>query len=288
VNRVWQEYFGRGLVVTSEDFGRQGERPSHPELLDWLAGGFQQQGWSLKKLHSQIVTSATYRQSSRVGDELQSRDPSNALLARQSRLRLPAELIRDSALAVSGLLYPAIGGRSIRPPQPEGLTDLGYASQLRWQESQGKDRYRRGLYVLFQRTVPYPQLVNFDAPDSNVTTCRRTRSNTPLQALNLLNDSVFVEAAQALAARALREAPAQFNTRLQRVFRLALIRSPGPREEEWLAEYYRKQLQAMEREPALAAALAPAEASGATPAEAAAWTALSSALLNLDEFITRE
>jgi hypothetical protein len=212
VNRVWQEYFGRGLVRTSEDFGTQGEKPSHPELLDWLAAGFQQTGWSLKTLHKQIVTSATYRQSSTFRPELQGRDPGNTLLARQMRLRLPAELIRDSALAASGLLYPVIGGKSIRPPQPAGLTDLGYASSLRWQESQGQDRYRRGLYIL-QRTVPYPQLANFDAPDSNVAACRRTRSNTPLQALNLLNDPVFVEAAQALAARTLREAVRIFVTR---------------------------------------------------------------------------
>ena len=288
VNRIWQEYFGRGLVRTSEDFGTQGEKPSHPELLDWLAAGFQQNSWSLKKLHRRIVTSATYRQSSNFRPELQSRDPGNTLLARQTRLRLPAELIRDSALAASGLLYPAIGGRSIRPPQPAGLTDLGYASSLRWQESQGRDRYRRGLYILFQRTVPYPQLANFDAPDSNVTTCRRTRSNTPLQALNLLNDPVFVEAAQALAARTLREAPAEFSSRLQHAFRLALIRPPSPRERDWLADYYQKQLLAVEKEPAMAAALAPSEAAGAAPTEAAAWTALSSVLLNLDEFITRE
>ena len=228
VNRVWQEYFGRGLVRTSEDFGTQGEKPSHPELLDWLAAGFQQSGWSLKKLHKRIVTSATYRQSSNFRPELQGRDPGNTLLARQTRLRLPAELIRDSALAASGLLYPAIGGKSIRPPQPAGLTDLGYASSLRWQESQGRDRYRRGLYILFQRTVPYPQLANFDAPDSNVAACRRTRSNTPLQALNLLNDPVFVEAAQALAARTLREAPAEFSSRAQHAFQLVLVRALLP------------------------------------------------------------
>ncbi|HEU0008132.1 MAG TPA: PSD1 and planctomycete cytochrome C domain-containing protein, partial [Terriglobia bacterium] len=288
VNRIWQEYFGRGLVRTSEDFGTQGEKPSHPELLDWLAAGFQQTGWSLKNLHKQIVTSATYRQSSDFRPELQGRDPGNTLLARQMRLRLPAELIRDSALAASGLLYPVIGGKSIRPPQPAGLTDLGYASSLRWQESQGQDRYRRGLYILFQRTVPYPQLANFDAPDSNVTACRRTRSNTPLQALNLLNDPVFVEAAQALAARTLREAPPQFVPRVQHAFQLVLTRLPNPREQDWLAEYYQRQLQALEKEPAMATALAPPEPAGATPTEAAAWTAVSSVLLNLDEFITRE
>ena len=288
VNRVWQEYFGRGLVRTSEDFGTQGEKPSHPELLDWLAAGFQQSGWSQKRLHKRIVTSATYRQSSTFRPELQGRDPGNTLLARQTRLRLPAELIRDSALAASGLLYPAIGGKSIRPPQPAGLTDLGYASSLRWQESQGRDRYRRGLYILFQRTVPYPQLANFDAPDSNVASCRRTRSNTPLQALNLLNDPVFVEAAQALAARTLREAPAEFSSRMQHAFQLVLVRPPSPREQEWLADYYQRQLQALEKEPAMATALAPPEPAGATPKEAAAWTALSSVLLNLDEFMTRE
>jgi hypothetical protein len=198
VNRVWQEYFGQGLVKTSEDFGTQGDRPTHPELLDWLAVDFMDSGWSLKHMHRLIVTSKTYKQSSNARPELENRDPNNALLARQSRLRLPAELIRDEALSTSGLLYPEVGGPSVRPPQPKGVSEIGYSGS-HWEESRGKDRYRRGLYIHFQRTTPYPLLANFDAPKGTVTACRRLRTDTPLQALNLLNDPVFLEAAQALA-----------------------------------------------------------------------------------------
>ncbi|MDW8356044.1 MAG: PSD1 and planctomycete cytochrome C domain-containing protein [Bryobacterales bacterium] len=286
VNRIWQELFGRGLVLTSEDFGTQGERPSHPELLDWLAVEFMDRGWSIKQTIRLIVTSATYRQSSNARPELESRDPDNRLLARQSRLRLQAELIRDSALAVSGLLNPEIGGRSIRPPQPADLEKLGYANSVKWPESQGKDRYRRGVYIHFQRTVPYPQLMNFDAPDANVACSRRRRSNTPLQALNLLNDPVFFEAAIALADRVLREAPPRTEARLEYAFRLCLARSPSPRERERLMRFFNEQLDLMKAD-AKAAALYPA-AGGADPAEGAAWTAVSRVLLNLDEFITRE
>ena len=201
VNRMWQDFFGSGLVRSSEDFGAQGEKPSHPELLDWLACEFEDRGWSMKRMHKLIVMSAAYRQSSAVRKDLEARDPGNALLARQSRLRLPAELIRDEALSVSGLLNPAIGGKSVRPPQPAGVAELGYANNVKWVESKGADRYRRGMYIHFQRTTPYPMLMNFDEPDSNTSCTRRRRSNTPLQSLNLLNDPVFFEAAQALAAR---------------------------------------------------------------------------------------
>ena len=206
VNRMWQEFFGRGLVRTSEDFGFQGEKPSHPELLDWLAADFIKGGWRIKRMHKQIVMSATYRQSSAARPELVERDPDNSLLARQNRLRLPAEAIRDSALRAAGLLTERIGGRSVYPPQPKGVMELTYAWDTdRWKESQGSDKYRRGLYTFFQRTAPYPQMMNFDAPDSNVSVSRRSRSNTPLQALNLLNDPVFLEAANAFAARIERE-----------------------------------------------------------------------------------
>ncbi|MGH9673463.1 MAG: PSD1 and planctomycete cytochrome C domain-containing protein, partial [Bryobacteraceae bacterium] len=156
VNRYWQEFFGRGLVRTSEDFGSKGEPASHPELLDWLASEFLRSGWSAKTMHRLIVTSATYRQSSRMRPDLDERDPDNILLARQGRLRLPAELIRDSALSAAGLLNPAIGGRSVRPPQPKGVAELGYANSVKWEQSGGPDRYRRGLYIHFQRTTPYP------------------------------------------------------------------------------------------------------------------------------------
>jgi len=288
VNRIWQEYFGRGIVRTSDDFGMQGEKPSHPELLDFLASELINRHWSLKQIHRMIVTSAVYRQSSNARTELQTRDPDNALLARQARLRLSAELIRDSALAVSGLLYPAIGGRSVRPPQPAGLAELGYANQVKWVESPGKGIYRRGLYILFQRTVPYPQLINFDAPNANLPACRRERSNTPLQALNLLNDPVFVEAARALAVRVLREGSGNFAGRLDFVFQLCLARKPDTREREWLTEYYEQQKRMLEKEPISATTIFPVEIPGVTGVEAAAWAGLCSVLLNLDQFITRE
>ena len=168
VNRLWQEFFGQGLVRTSDDFGMQGDKPVYPELLDWLAVEFRESGWNVKHLQRLIVTSAVYRQSSTVRPELETKDPANTLLARQSRLRLPAEQIRDAALAASGLLAPEIGGPSIRPSQPAGVAELAYANSVKWVESQGVDQYRRGLYIHFQRTTPYPLLVNFDAPKGNV------------------------------------------------------------------------------------------------------------------------
>jgi hypothetical protein len=260
VNRMWQEFFGAGLVRTSEDFGTQGDQPTHPELLDWLAVEFMDRGWSMKSMHRLIVTSATYRQSSRVREDLKERDPDNRLLARQSRLRLSAELIRDAALQASGLLYPAVGGKSIRPVQPESISKLTYANGAPWQESEGPDRYRRGLYIHYQRTSPYPQLVNFDEPDSNTACARRRRSNSPLQALNLLNDPVFVEAAQALAARALTEA-LEGPARLDRLFRVCLSRPPDPAERDRIATFFDQRKSLFE---------------------------LARALMNLDEFITRE
>ena len=285
VNRFWQEFFGRGLVRTSDDFGAQGEKPSHPELLDWLAGSFIDSGWRVKALHKLIVASAAYRQSSAARPDVDPRDPSNTLVARQSRLRLPAESVRDSALSVSELLYTSIGGKSVRPAIPKGVVEVSYGSSIKWPESTGRDRYRRGLYTLFQRTVPYPMLVNFDAPDANTAACRRERSNTPLQALNLLNDPVFVEAAQALAARVLRESSPG---RVDRLFEIALGRTPSPREREWVDAYLRRQVQLLEQNPKQAGELFPVDLPGHARVETAAWTALSSAILNLDEFITRE
>jgi hypothetical protein len=290
VNRFWQELFGRGLVETSQDFGTRGERPTQPELLDWLACEFMTSGWDLKRLHKLIVTSATYRQSSAARKDLQERDPSNKLLARQARLRLPAELIRDEALSVSGLLNTSIGGKSVRPPMPPGVVELGIAYQfgVRWNESSGADRYRRGLYVFFQRTVPYPQLMTFDAPNSLLACSRRERSTTPLQALNLLNDPVFFEAAQVLATRVLRERQGSLADRLDYAFRLCLARAPRPEEKERLVRYYQQQKQLLNWDPASIDLLFLAkELKGVNAAEAAAWTVLGSALLNLDEFITR-
>jgi len=288
VNRMWQELFGRGLVRTSEDFGTQGEKPSHPELLDWLASEFIEGGWSLKRMHRLMVTSATYRQSSRRRPDVESRDPDNVMLARQSRLRLSAELIRDSALAASGLLNPALGGKSIRPPLPAGVAELGYASGVKWEPTQGAERYRRGLYIHLQRTVPYPQLMTFDAPDAYLTCSRRQRSNTPLQALNLLNDPLFFEAAQGLALRMVREAGPGLAARLDHGFRLCLGRPPTPAEREQMGGYLDRQIGLLRRNPKEARALFPLAADGVDPVDAAAWAGAARVILNLDEFMTRE
>ena len=288
VNRAWQEFFGRGLVETSEDFGTRSQPPSHPELLDWLANEFMASGWNMKRMHKLIVESATYRQSSKARPDLQARDPYNKLLARQVRLRLTAELIRDNALAVSGLLGPEIGGKSIEPPLPAGFFDFGFIVGPRWTESQGPERYRRGLYIKFLRTTPYPQLLNFDAPDRFLSCTRRERSTTPLQALNLLNDPVFVEAAQALAVRLLRQRFESVEDRLSFAFRLCLGRDPKPQERQRLVEYYEEQKTILEKQPELADQLFPAkQLEGVDHREAAIWVGVSRLLLNLDEFISR-
>jgi len=287
VNRVWQEYFGRGLVFTSEDFGTRGERPTHPELLDWLSAEFMDRGWRFKSLHRLIVTSATYRQSSKVRQDLKERDPDNLLLARQTRLRLPAEAIRDTALSAAGLLMPAVGGPGVRPPQPKGVTELSYANSVKWPESTGPDRYRRGLYIFFQRTVPYPQLMTFDAPDAVMACSRRGRSTTPLQALNLLNDPVFLEAAQSLGVRVLREAPV-FEDRLKLAFRLCLGRDPKTKELAAMSRHYQTEMTALRANPEEASYLHPHNMTGVSAAEGGAWTVMARVLLNLDEFLHRE
>ena len=261
MNRVWQHYFGRGLVTTSDDFGTQGDRPSHPELLDWLATEFARQKWSLKAMHRLIVSSATYRQSSRVTPVLLDKDPENVLLARSPRYRVEAEIVRDIVLTASGLLNPEIGGPSVFQPQPPGITDLSRGN-LPWVASTGRDRYRRGLYTFWKRTSPYPGLTVFDAPTAETATVRRTRSNSPLQALTTLNDEVFVEAAHALAARVLKDAPNDDRARLRRAFRLCLAREPDATEYDLLASQL------------------------ARPGDA--WFHVARALLNLDETITRE
>ncbi len=235
VNRVWQRYFGRGLVETENDFGLQGARPTHPELLDWLASEFVRQGWSLKPLHRLIVTSATYRQASTLRPDLAEHDPNNYLLARQSRLRLDAEVIRDTALEVSGLLSPEVGGPSVFPPQPDGVMNLGQMRRA-WTADKGPDRYRRGLYTYFWRATPHPLLMVFDAPDSTRACTRRVRSNTPLQALMLLNDEAFFEFARALADRVLTQGPEDADARLSYAFRLALARDPSEAERDRLRE----------------------------------------------------
>ena len=288
VNRVWQELFGTGLVRSSENFGTQGDQPSHPELLDWLASEFVEQGWSWKRLIKTIAMSATYRQSSDARPDLAAIDPVNALLARQERLRLPAELIRDSALAVSGLLDTRIGGRSVRPPQPEGARRMGSSGDGGWKVSEGSDRYRRGMYIQYQRMSPYPLLTAFDMPDTYESACRRGRTNTPLQALNLLNDPVFLESAQALAARVLTEFDGDLGDRIRQVFRLCLARDPDPPEMDSLQTSWERQHAILEETPESVERLFAVQLPGVSQLDAATWVGLGSALLNLDEFLTRE
>jgi mono/diheme cytochrome c family protein len=264
VNRLWQHYFGLGLVETDNDFGTQGTPPSHPELLDWLATEFVRQGWGLKAMHRLIVTSATYRQASKARPELATVDARNRLLARQVRLRLEAEVVRDAALGASGLLSHKLGGPSVFPPQPDGIYRFTQIDK-NWKPSGGPDRYRRGLYTFFWRSAPHPSLTVFDAPDASTACTRRNRSNTPLQALTLLNDQGQYEFAQALAARVLREGGADDGARLRYAFRLCLARAPKERERQRLAELLAR------------------EGKGAE-----AWVTVARVLLNLDEFITRE
>ena len=287
VNRIWQRYFGIGIVETENDFGTQGTPPSHPELLDWLASELVSGGWSLKQLHRLIVTSATYRQASDHRAELGTRDPRNRLLARQSRVRLEAEIIRDSGLAVSGLLAPELGGPSVFPPQPAGV---GQQTQVdrQWQADKGANRYRRGMYTHFWRTAPHPGLVLFDAPDSTMTCTRRNRSNTPLQALTLLNDEGFAEMARALAARVLREADT-LPERVRRAYQLTLARAPDGDETEYLQGFVAEMVEDFRRNAVDAREFSHAQdGSSDEVALLAAWTAAGRVLMNLDEFITRE
>jgi len=290
MNRLWEGHFGRGLVETSEDFGTQGEPPTHPELLDWLATEFLRRGWSLKAMHRLMVTSATYRQRAQVAPALAERDPDNRLLARGVRLRLTAELVRDSALAVGGLLDPKLGGPSVFPMQPEGIWNIPYSSD-RWVTSAGGDQYRRGVYTFWRRTAPYATFATFDAPSREVCTVRRPRTNTPLQALATLNDPAFTVASAGLARRILREGGPTVRSRLGYGFRCALARRPTAEERAHLAELYWAALRQFRADPAAAEAAAVA---GLGPpdgehgwAEAAAWTVVANVLLNLDEALTR-
>jgi hypothetical protein len=287
VNRLWQHYFGKGLVETENDFGTQGLPPTHPQLLDWLATEFIKTR-SLKAMHRLIVTSATYRQASKARPDLAAVDAPNRLLARQTRLRLDAEIVRDNALAASGLLSRRIGGPGVYPPQPDGIYQFTQVS-FAWKTSLGEDRFRRGLYTYFKRSAPYPALAVFDAPDGINACTRRIRSNTPLQALTLLNDQAFLEMAQGLARRVL-AGPASQSERLKLAFRLCLAREPRPAEARRLLQYLAEQLEEFQAAPDDARAFLQAEPAeeGLDVAQRAAWTALARVLLNLDEFITRE
>ncbi|MBI2424961.1 MAG: DUF1549 domain-containing protein [Candidatus Hydrogenedentes bacterium] len=286
-NRFWEYLFGKGLARTSEDFGTRSEPPTHPELLDWLAAQFRDGGWNTKDFIRLIVNSSAYRQASTVRPELVAQDPENRLLARQNRFRVEAEITRDLFLASSGLLNDAIGGPSVRPPLPAGVADLGYAGSVKWEESAGADKYRRGLYIFFQRTVAYPMLMAFDCPDSNVTTLKRNRSNTPLQALTLLNDPVFVECAQALG-RQIASAPT-VETKIAEAYRRCLTREPAPREMDTLMNLVAEEMRAYAESPEAAATLAGnGWPEGITPEDRAACTVLARTIMNLDEFVTRE
>jgi mono/diheme cytochrome c family protein len=296
VNRVWQQLFGRGIVLTSDDFGKQGDLPSHPELLDWLASDFVECGWNLKHVTRRIVNSSAYRQSSALRPELTERDPENILLGRQSRRRVESEIIRDVALSASGLLATRIGGPSVRPPQPAEYATITYAGSAKWTESPGVDRYRRGMYTFFQRTSPYPMLMTFDTPDTNECAVRRMTSNTPLQALTLWNDPVFTEAAQSLGLRIVREVGSSGNdeatarVRAQQAFRLALSRDSSDAELADVLTLHQAHLATCRADDKASAAIVGKQQlpPGVTTADAAAWIGVARALINLDEFITRD
>jgi hypothetical protein len=290
VNRFWEQIFGVGIVRTSEDFGSQGELPTHPELLDWVATEFVASGWDVKALLKLMVTSATYCQSSRVTPELLERDPDNLLLARGPRVRIPAEEVRDQALWVSGLLSHKMYGPPVRPPQPSlGLT-AAFGGSLDWKTSEGEDRYRRALYIEWRRTNPYASLATFDAPNREVCALRRPRSNTPLQALVTLNDPVYVEAAQALGRR-MALAPGDLAAKATVGFRLCLTRPPREPELRRLLEFYGVAHDQYVQQPDKARQLA-CEPLGPLPegsntVELAAWSAVGNVLLNLDEVLMR-
>jgi mono/diheme cytochrome c family protein len=266
VNRMWQHYFGRGLVETENDFGTQGRLPTHPELLDWLAAEFVRSGWSTKTMHRLIVTSAAYRQASTARSELAEKDPNNLLLGRQNRLRVEAEIVRDAALCASGLLCDKIGGPGVYPPQPKELFSFTQASKG-WPESRGEDRYRRGMYTFIWRQSQHPLLTTFDGADAQTACTRRNRSNTPLQALHLANDPVFVELAEGLGKRILKEGPVNDAGRIDFAFELCFSRKPLTSERDRVLRY-RNSLEA------------------STPEKA--WMMVARVLLNLDEFIVRE
>jgi hypothetical protein len=284
MNYQWAAFFGRGIVRTVEDFGYSGERPSNPELLDYLATSLVEHGWSMKAMHRAIVTSATYRQASQVSPELLVKDPENRLLARGPRVRVEAEMIRDSVLKASGLLYERIGGPSVFPPQPPGVSSEGAYGGLDWKPSPGGDRYRRGLYTFTKRTAPFAMTVTFDGPSGEVCVARREMSNSPLQALTLLNDPAFVEGSQALGAL-LAQAQGTIEARIGRLYRLCLSRGPERDELSVLTHFFENQRARLERKELDAAKIA----GGGRPdaIERAAWTLLSRAILNLDEAVTK-
>ena len=295
INRFWQDVFGVGIVETAEDFGTQGIPPVHPELLDWLATEFIASGWDVQKMLKLMFTSATYRQSPQVTPEKLERDADNALLSRGPRYRLDAEIVRDNALAVSGLLYTKIGGPSVKPPQPDGLWKaVGFTGSNTdtFVQDTGADKvYRRSLYTFWKRTAPPPQMNILDAPSREACTIRRERTNTPMQALMLMNDPQFFEAARAFAERAIKEGGETPEARLAYLFETATARLPKPVEAALLLKTFHAHYQELEAEPEAAEKLI---AIGESPpdetlnvAEVAAWTMIANLILNLDEVLNK-
>jgi hypothetical protein len=292
VNRFWQMYFGTGIVKTADDFGSQGEPPSHPELLDWLATEFQRTGWNVKEIQKLIVTSATYRQASKATQEVLQKDPENRLLARGPRFRLPAELVRDQDLSISGLLVEKIGGPSVKPYQPAGLwNDLAQLT-ADYQQDHGDNLYRRSLYTFWKRTIPPPSLSNFDAPTRESCIMQRSLTNSPLQALDLMNDVTYLEAARMLAERMIREGGGQANDRISFAFVLATGRRPKPAELAILANSLHNALDRFQSRPETAEHFLNIGERPRDPKldakELAAYAATASLILNLDETVTKE
>ena len=292
VNRIWQQFFGVGLVKTSEDFGAQGEWPSHPELLDWLARDFVASGWDVKQLVEQIVLSSAYRQDSATSLELNERDPENRLLARGPRVRLPAEIIRDQALFAAGLLNRSVGGPSVFPYQPRGYYDgvvvgADYPGTS-WVDDPEDGLCRRSLYTFWKRTALHPAMLNFDAPDREFCTVRRYATNTPLQALNLLNDPTYIEATRKLAERAIAHAE-QDSERIRYLLRTVVSHEPTHKESHTLVDLLkgmRSEYQASATESAeLLSVGESARQSEVESSELASWTVIASAVLNLDEAV---
>jgi len=290
-NRIWAQLFGTGLVETEEDFGTQGELPSHPELLDMLALQLINSGWDLKALIRDIVTSATYRQTSRVTPDRLEKDPRNRLLSRGPRFRLEAEQVRDQALALSGLLSRKIGGQSVFPAQPAGLWQAAFNGERTWATSPGDDKYRRGLYTFWRRTVPYPSMATFDAPSREICAVRRIRTNTPLQAFVTLNDPVYIEAAQALGRRLVAEGGTSPEERIKFGLSLCLGRPADDSQVQVLVTLFQAERARYAADPTAATALATDPLGplpdGLDPADMAAWTSVANVLLNLDGVLTK-
>ncbi len=293
-NRIWSRYFPAGIVETENDFGLQGTPPSHQELLDWLASELMDRGWSQKYLQRLILTSATYQQSADHREDSARIDPLNKLLSRQARLRVDAEVVRDLALSVSGLLVSRIGGPSVYPPQPDGVYAFTQR-QAAWPTSQGADRYRRGIYTFFMRSAPYPLLTTFDTPRFNTSCTARTRSNTPLQSLTLSNDETMLEMARSLAVR-IQQAGSTDEERIAHAYELCLARAPAERESDRLRRFVDQQRGEFDIDQARVltgrkvaeSSVAESDVDLESIKELAVWTMVARVMLNLDEFIVRQ